>query len=86
MTSHVGERARAMHARLMVDLAAIVGESHVISEEALVDPYCVDWTRRFHGPALCVVRPASTEEVSAIATACTAAGCRCFPGAETPGW
>ncbi len=52
-----------MHARLMVDLAAIVGESHVISEEALLDPYCVDWTRRFHGPALCVVRPANTVEL-----------------------
>ena len=21
--------------------------------------YCVDWTRRFHGPAVCVVRPAT---------------------------
>ena len=79
MASHVGERARAMHARLMVDLAAIVGESHVISEEALVAPYCVDWTRRFHGPALCVVRPASTEEVSAIARVCTAAGVPMLP-------
>ena len=79
MASHVGERARAMHARLMVDLAAIVGESHVISEEALLDPYCVDWTRRFHGPALCVVRPANTEEVSAIARACTAAGVPMLP-------
>ena len=79
MASHPGERARAMHARLMVDLAAIVGESHVISEEALLDPYCVDWTRRFHGPALCVVRPASTEEVSAIAKVCTAAGVPMLP-------
>ncbi len=68
-----------MHAHLLIDLAAIVGESHVISEEALLDPYCVDWTRRFYGPALCVVRPASTEEVSAIARVCSAAGVPMLP-------
>ena len=79
MASHIGERARTMQARLLVDLAAIVGESHVISEKALLDPYCMDWTRRFHGPALCVVRPASAEEVSAIARVCTAAGVPMLP-------
>ena len=79
MASQLREKARTLHADLIADLVAIVGEAHVIREDALVDPYCVDWTRRFHGPALCVVRPANTEDVSAIARACSAAGVPMLP-------
>lgn len=40
----------------------------------LIEPYVIDWTRRWRGAALAVVRPGSTEEVAAIVRACRDAG------------
>ncbi len=54
-------------------LAAIVGDRQVLAGDATVG-YSVDWTGRFRGRALAVVRPRDTAEVAAVLTLCTAAG------------
>jgi FAD/FMN-containing dehydrogenase len=55
-------------------LRDIVGAPHVLVDPDLKSQYETDWTRRFSGEARCVVRPASTEEVSAVVTACAETG------------
>lgn len=47
-------------------LRAIVGEGNVLTEEADVAGYLVDWSNRFHGKTAAVVRPANTDEVSKV--------------------
>ena len=51
-------------------LRAAVGASHVLTDPDLRASYETDWTRRWRGEALAVVRPASTEEVIAVLRAC----------------
>ncbi len=58
---------------LLDELRAIVGAGQVITDGDLTQPYTVDWTRRFGGPALAVVRPADTTEVADLLRACSAA-------------
>ncbi|MCU1600861.1 MAG: linked oxidase domain protein [Frankiales bacterium] len=58
----------------MKQLADIVGAEHVLTDPDLKASYETDWTQRFTGSALCVVRPASTEEVAAVLRACAAEG------------
>jgi FAD/FMN-containing dehydrogenase len=53
-------------------LRAVVGDSHVLTDPALVASYETDWTRRFTGAARAVVRPGSTAEVAAVLQACAA--------------
>jgi len=60
-------------------LAAIVGPDHVLTEPDLLASYETDWTRRFSGRARLVVRPASTEEASAVMKACAAAEVSVIP-------
>jgi len=57
-------------ASLLPRLAGIVGEAHVLTAPADVEPYVADWRGRYHGSARAVVLPASTEEVSAVVLAC----------------
>ncbi len=52
------------------DLRLAVGDAHVLVDPALTASYEIDWTRRFHGRARCVVRPASTSEVAQALRAC----------------
>jgi FAD/FMN-containing dehydrogenase len=54
-------------------LREIVGDRHCLVDPALRASYETDWTRRFSGPALAVVRPGSTEEVAAVLGACAEA-------------
>ncbi len=51
-------------------LRAIVGDEHVLVDADLRAGYEIDWTRRWHGTALAVVRPAGTEQVAAVVRAC----------------
>lgn len=44
----------------------IVGEDYAIRDEAAMAPYLVEWRDRYHGKAALVLRPADTEQVSAI--------------------
>src|SRR5687767_2005038 len=64
---------------LVTALREVVGERHCLTDPALRASYETDWTRRFHGAARAVVRPASTDEVAAILRACTAAGAGVVP-------
>ena len=59
---------------LAESLAAIVGTTQVLSDPGVVESFTTDWTRRFHGPARLVVRPADTAEVAAVIKTCSEAG------------
>jgi FAD/FMN-containing dehydrogenase len=56
---------------LVETLREIVGEHHCLTDAALRASYETDWTRRWTGRALVVVRPGSTDEVARILRACT---------------
>jgi len=64
---------------LLARLRSIVGAAQVLGEPAVMEPYCVDWSRRWSGPALAVVRPGSVDEVAAVVRACAAAGVPVLP-------
>ena len=53
-------------AAILQDLRAILGDRGVVADAAGMQPHLEDWTGRFHGRALAVARPASTEEVVAV--------------------
>ena len=58
---------------LLARLREIVGEAHVVTDPEVVAPYAQDWTRRWVGKPLAVVRPGSTGEVVAVVRACAEA-------------
>jgi FAD/FMN-containing dehydrogenase len=64
---------------LVVSLREIVGDSHCLTDPDLRASYETDWTRRFHGEALAVVRPASTDELARVLVACGRAGTAVVP-------
>ena len=47
-------------------LVRIVGEPHAIRDADSMTPYLVEWRDRYHGKAALVLKPGTTEEVSAI--------------------
>ena len=51
-------------------LAEIVGGANVLTAAADVEPYVIDWRRRYRGHARAVVRPATTEEVARTVAVC----------------
>jgi FAD/FMN-containing dehydrogenase len=53
---------------LIAALRKMVGDTHVLTHDLI--SYEQDWRKRARGQALCVVRPANTEEVAAIVRAC----------------
>jgi len=59
---------------LLESLRAIVGQAHLLTQEDLVAPYVTDWTRRYAGPCVAVVRPGSTDEVSQTLALCSSLG------------
>ena len=60
-------------------LRAIVGDSQVVTDPALMEQYVVDWSRRFTGAALAVVRPGDTGEVADVLRVCAATGTPVIP-------
>jgi FAD/FMN-containing dehydrogenase len=72
-------RPPAASQRLEAELVAVVGAAHVLSDADVRAPFEQDWTRRFGGPSLLVVRPGSTAEVAAVVKACTGAGVGIVP-------
>jgi FAD/FMN-containing dehydrogenase len=64
---------------LLAALRAIVGERHCLTDPALRASHETDWTRRFHGPSLAVVRPSGVDEVAAVLRACRDAGVGVVP-------
>ncbi|HXF67865.1 MAG TPA: FAD-binding oxidoreductase [Burkholderiales bacterium] len=77
---------------LIERLAAAVGPRGLITEPRDMEPYLVDWRGHYRGAAPAVVRPASTEEVSAVVRICAETGTGIVPqggntgmcGAATP--
>ncbi|MGE5737337.1 MAG: FAD-binding oxidoreductase [Betaproteobacteria bacterium] len=57
-------------ATLIDALARIVGRDHVLTGDAEVAPYVVDWRGRYQGTARAIVRPATSAEVAAIVAQC----------------
>jgi FAD/FMN-containing dehydrogenase len=60
-------------AGLLDDLRAIVGSAHVLAGDGDGDEllgYERDWRKRYRGRALCVVLPASADEVAAVVRRC----------------
>ena len=64
---------------LIEQLAAIVGADNVLTAATDMAPHLTDWRGRYHGAARCVVRPATTAEVSAVVRACAQAGVAMVP-------
>ena len=67
------------HDALLDHLRDAVGERHCLTDAALRASHETDWTRRFSGSALAVVRPGSTDEVAAVLRACSEAGVGVVP-------
>jgi FAD/FMN-containing dehydrogenase len=61
------------HSAFLGACRALLGEAHVISDEADMAPYLRDWRGRFTGRALAVLRPADTEQVAATVKLCVQA-------------
>lgn len=60
-------------------LAACVGDAHVLSQADAMAPYLSDWRGRYHGQALAVVRPAATAEVAEVVKLCRQSGVALVP-------
>jgi FAD/FMN-containing dehydrogenase len=77
---------------LLAHLAAIVGEPHVLTRDPDMAPYLSEPRDLYHGRALCVVKPATPEEVAAILALCNETGTALVPqggntglvGGQTP--
>ena len=61
------------------EFSAIVGEKYAIRDALDMQPFLVEWRDRYRGQAAMVVKPASTEEVSAIMTLASRAGIPIVP-------
>lgn len=57
-------------APVVTALRAAVGERFVLTDPAMTAGYCTDWTGRYTGPVVAVVRPADTAEVVAVLRCC----------------
>jgi len=74
-----------MSASLRSELAAIVGEEQVLAEPDVRAGYETDWTGRWSGPAVAVVRPADDAEVTAVLRWCDDHGVGVVPQAGNTG-
>ena len=64
---------------LVATLAGIVGPRHVLVDPDQRRGHEVDWTGRYRGTALAVVRPGSTDEVAEVLARCRRAGVAVVP-------
>jgi FAD/FMN-containing dehydrogenase len=53
-------------------LGDVVGAQAVLTAPEDINPYAVDWRKRYHGKPVAVVKPASTDEVAAVVSLCAA--------------
>jgi FAD/FMN-containing dehydrogenase len=60
-------------------LGLIVGKSNVLTSTDDTRPYFTDWRKQYAGTAVCVVRPASTDEVSRVVALCAREGVGIVP-------
>lgn len=66
-------------AELISALRDVVGTTQVLTDPDTRAPFESDWTGRFSGPSLAVVRPAATAEVVAAIDLCRSAGVPVVP-------
>ncbi|HYN31069.1 MAG TPA: FAD-binding oxidoreductase [Ilumatobacteraceae bacterium] len=64
---------------LVEAMVAIVGDAHVLADDAMRAGYETDWTGRYTGRSSLVVRPASTDEVAAVLRHCNDHGVMVVP-------
>ena len=60
-------------------ISSVVGAEHVLIEPELIIPYVTDWTGRYSGDALAVVRPGNVDEVAKVIRICAASGVSVVP-------
>src|ERR1700689_5614724 len=68
-----------MSSRLLEELGAAVGPTHVVVDPEVVASYGIDWTGRFRGQPSAVVRPGNGAEVAAVVAVCKEAGVALVP-------
>ena len=68
-----------MRDSLIAGLQGAVGADHVLTDPSVREGYEHDWTGRFGGEAACVVRPADTDQVAAVLSACREHGAAVVP-------
>ena len=61
-----GEQPTALSQSLIEQFIALVGESHCLTDQKDIEPYCREWRNKFFGTTPLVIKPGSTEEVSAV--------------------
>lgn len=66
-------------APLLATLKAIVGEANVLTSDADVAPYVIDWRGRYRGSARAVVRPSTSADVAAVVRCCAEHGAPVVP-------
>lgn len=64
---------------LIEQLRTVVGSDNVLTTAHDMASHLTDWRGRYHGDALCVVRPCSTADVSAVVRLCAQAGVAMVP-------
>ena len=57
---------------LIAGFEKIIGKTQVITAPDDLEPYLVDWRKRYRGQAIAALRPANTQEVSEIVKLCAA--------------
>ena len=57
-------------AACLAECRARIGADHVLTDDAAMAPFLLDWRRRGNARALAVLRPASTEQVAQLVRAC----------------
>jgi FAD/FMN-containing dehydrogenase len=64
---------------LVLALRALVGEEHCITDPDVMATFTTDWSGRFTGSALCVVRPVDTAQVADVLRTCSRFGAPVVP-------
>jgi len=64
---------------LIEELAGLIGAEAVLTAPADLEGATEDWRGRYRGTALCLVRPANTEEVAAVVRCCRDHGVPILP-------
>lgn len=64
---------------------SVVGDTNVLTDISATASYTTDWTGKYHGDVLAVVRPATTDEVSAVVRLCNAARIAVVPQSGNTG-
>ena len=64
---------------MLQSLRELVGDNHVLTDAADMTPFVNDWRGRYHGSAMCAVRPGTTEEVARVVRHCVDANVAMVP-------